>query len=171
MATYQTNAIILRRENVFEADRLYHLYAEDFGMVKAVAGSVRKISAKLIGHLEPFSFVWVELATKKNGDLFITTALSHRQLLSRGASPGQIALFSKMADFSLKMLSEPQKDGILWDFILNSFIKADLVGTSTAQISNASKFFSDFKNDFIKLLGFGDDFNKAKYYLNDFGVV
>ena len=62
MATYQTNAIVLKREDIFEADRLYHLYTEDFGQVKAIAGSVRKINAKLSGHLEPFNIVLVEIA-------------------------------------------------------------------------------------------------------------
>ena len=99
MAVYQTNAIILKKENIFEADRLYHLYTEDFGKVKAIAGGVRKINAKLSGHLEPFNLVWVELMTKKNGDLFITTALSHKSLLDTNAVPVRSALFIKMADF------------------------------------------------------------------------
>src|SRR3989344_5085285 len=95
MAVYQTNAIVLKRENIFEADRLYYLYTEDFGRVKAMAGSVRKMNAKLSGHLEPFNLIWVELMTKKNGDFFITTALSHKSLLDMNAAPVRSTLFIK----------------------------------------------------------------------------
>lgn len=164
MATYQTNAIVLKREDVFEADRLYHLYTKDFGRVRATAGGARKINAKLAGHLEPFSLIWSELMTKKNGDLFITTALSEKQFLSRSASPLKIALFFKMADLVLKMVREPQKDDALWDFLLNNFSKAGLAADS-------DEFLRNFKNNFINILGFGDDFSKAGYYLNDFDVL
>lgn len=165
MSAYQTEAIILKRENIGEADRLYCLYTEEFGKVNAVAGSAQKINAKLAGHLEPFNLIWTELISKKNGDLFITTALSHRQLLSQNASSAQIALFFRMADLAFKMLKEPQKDGVLWNFILENFTKAGSIETG-----DSGKFFDNFKNGFINLLGFGDDFDRARYYLEDFGV-
>ncbi len=158
MSIYQTNAIVLKREDIFEADRIYHLYAKDFGKVRAIAGSVRKINAKLSGHLEPFNIIWVELATKKNGDLFITTALSYKELLNKNASPAQIALFAKMADFACLMLKGPQKDEILWNYILESFAKAGLVEADT------DKFLGAYKSGFIKIMGFGDNLEEALWY-------
>lgn len=165
MLLYQTNAIVLKREDIFEADRIYHLYTEDFGKIRAIAGSVRKINAKLTGHLEPFNLTWVELISKKNGDLSITTALSRGCLLTKGATPVKTALFVKMADFSLKMLREPQKDKTLWNFILSSFVKAREIEKET------DKFLNEFKSGFIKIMGFGEDFEEAKYYLSDFDVI
>lgn len=166
MPAYKTNAIVLKRENIFEADRLYHLYTQDFGKIRTIAGGVCKINAKLTGHLEPFNLVWTELITKKNGDLFITTALSYGRLLNQNALPSHIILFSKMADFTLHMLKGPQKDNALWDFILESFLKANSI-----ESGSEGNFLSKFKDDFISLSGFGDDFNEARYYLDDFGVV
>ena len=158
MATYQTNAIVLKREDIFEADRVYNLYTEEFGKVRAIAGSVRKINAKLSGHLEPFNIVWVELATKKNGDLFITTALSFKKLLNQNFSPAQVALFAKMADFACLMLKGPQKDEILWSYILESFSKAGLIEADT------DKFLGTYKTGFIKIMGFGDNLEEALWY-------
>ena len=80
MATYQTNAIILKREDIFEADRLYHLYTEEFGKVRAVAGSVRKINAKLTGHLEPFNLVWVEINDKKRWRSYLSPRLYRKKI-------------------------------------------------------------------------------------------
>ena len=162
MAAYQTKAIVLKREDIFEADRLYHLYTEDFGKVRAIAGSVRKINAKLTGHLEPFNLVCVELMTKKGGDLFITTALSEISLLENNASSNQISLFVKMSDFALKMLRGQEKDETMWDFILNSFLAAQKIE------AGADKFLNDYKSGFVKIMGFGDNLEEAKYYLGDF---
>lgn len=166
MTTYQTNAIVLKRENIFEADRLYHLYTEDFGKVKAIAGGVRKINAKLTGHLEPFNLIWVELMTKKSGDLFITTALSEISLLEDNASPNLISLFVKMADFALKMLRGQEKDKAMWNFILSSFLAAKELKTG-----GADKFLNDYKSGFIKIMGFGDNLQEAEYYLSDFDML
>lgn len=159
MATYQTNAIVLKRENIFEADRLYHLYAEDFGKIRTIAGGARKINSKLAGHLEPFNLIWVELMSKKNGDLFITTALSHKELFSKDSTPAKAALFAKMADFAYLMLKGPQKDDKLWDFILENFTKANLV-----EAGNTDKFLDAYKTGFIKILGFGDSLEEALWY-------
>lgn len=165
MATYQTNAIVLKRENIFEADRLYHLYTEDFGKVKAIAGGVRKINAKLTGHLEPFNLIWVELMTKKGGNLFITTALAETSLLDNKASPNQISLFVKMSDFALKMLRGQEKDKAMWNFILENFVKVREVKMG------GDEFLNDYKSSFIKIMGFGDNLKEAKYYLSDFDVL
>lgn len=169
MATYQTNAIILKRENIFEADRLYHLYTEDFGKIRTIAGSARKINSKLAGHLEPFNLIWVELMSKKNGDLFITTALSHQELLNHNAPPAQIALFAKMADFTCLMLKDQQKDDILWNFILENFIKAREVETGNPperlmSSSRAGKFLDAYKSGFAEIMGFGDNLEEALWY-------
>lgn len=160
MAAYQTNAIILKRDDAFEADRIYYLYTEEFGKVRALAGSVRKIDAKLTGHLEPFNLIWVELATKKNGDLFITTALSDKEFLNQNDSPVKTALFFKMADFTCLMLKGSQKDEALWRYILESFIKAGCLVPS----DEAGKFLNVYKAGFIKIMGFGDSLEEALWY-------
>lgn len=158
MNSYQTNAIVLKRENIFEADRLYYLYTEDFGKIRTVAGGARKIGAKLAGHLEPFNLIWAELIARKNGDLFITTALSHKELLGK-SSPAKIALFAKMADFACLMLKGPQKDDILWSFILKNFTGADSVKSG-----GESEFLNAYKTGLVKILGFGDSLEEAMWY-------
>ena len=46
------NAIVLRKKEVGETDRLYTLYTETHGKVQLVAKGVRKSEAKLAGQLE-----------------------------------------------------------------------------------------------------------------------
>ena len=165
MNTYQTEAIILKREDIGEADRSYIIYSKDFGKLRATAGGVRKITAKLTGHLEPFNLAWLELVTKRNGRITITTALSNGRLF-RGGPPAQAALAAKIADFTDKMIPQPQKDAEIWDFIGRTF-------TAVGEVSagESGPFFEKFRQEFLDLLGYGDNFEIAWYYLSDFDVL
>jgi DNA repair protein RecO (recombination protein O) len=54
MKNLKTRAIVLRRMELGEADRLVGLFTEERGKVKAVNRGARKVLSKLAGHLEPF---------------------------------------------------------------------------------------------------------------------
>ncbi len=165
MATYQTEAIILKREDIGEADRSYIMYSKDFGKLRATAQGIRKITAKLTGHLEPFNLAWLELVTKRNGRVTITTALSREQLF-KTSTPSQTALAAKVADFIDKMMPQPQKDDLIWDFIEKTFI-----AINTVPAGGSGLFFDNFRGEFLKLLGYGDNFEAAWHYLGDFDVL
>lgn len=64
---FTTPAIILRRYNLREADRIYTLYTERFGKVEAIATGVRKVKSKLCAHLEPCGIVTVTLVRGRMG--------------------------------------------------------------------------------------------------------
>ncbi len=66
MKEYFTSAIVLDEENSGEVDKLIYLYTKELGRVTAKAKSIRKITSKLAGHLQPFNFVNVRLV-EKNG--------------------------------------------------------------------------------------------------------
>jgi DNA repair protein RecO (recombination protein O) len=55
MRTFQTEAIILRRTNYGEADRILSLITPQNGKLSAIAKGVRKSKSKLAGGLEPFA--------------------------------------------------------------------------------------------------------------------
>jgi DNA repair protein RecO (recombination protein O) len=52
---YRTEAIVLRRQNLGEADRILTLYTPDYGKVKVVAKGVRKPQSHKAGHVELFA--------------------------------------------------------------------------------------------------------------------
>lgn len=62
-----TSAIVLRRYNLREADRIYTLYTERLGKIEAIATGVRKIKSKLCAHLEPCGVVAVTLVRGRMG--------------------------------------------------------------------------------------------------------
>lgn len=55
-STYRTDAIVVAKQDRFEADRVFTLYTQKFGKVRAWAVSERKSASKLRGGLETFYY-------------------------------------------------------------------------------------------------------------------
>jgi DNA repair protein RecO (recombination protein O) len=65
---YQTEAIIIKKTKLGEADRIITLYTPHLGKVQAVARGVRRPRSKMSGHLELLTHSLVSLARGKNID-------------------------------------------------------------------------------------------------------
>src|SRR5260370_35101557 len=60
---YTTEAIVLRRTDFGEADRILTLFTPSYGKVRAIAKGARRTPSRLAGHLEPFTRTQLLLAT------------------------------------------------------------------------------------------------------------
>ena len=66
---YRTQAVILKRMDLGEADRIVTLFSRDEGKVRAVAKGVRRTTSRSAGHLEPFTLSDVLLAVGRDLDV------------------------------------------------------------------------------------------------------
>ena len=66
---YRTPAIVLKRMDLGEADRVLTLYTRDQGKLRAVAKGVRKTTSRSAGHLEPFTHTELLLAVGRELDI------------------------------------------------------------------------------------------------------
>jgi DNA repair protein RecO (recombination protein O) len=66
---YRTPAIVLKRMDLGEADRILTLYTRDQGKLRAVARGVRKATSRAAGHLEPFTWTDLLLAVGRELDV------------------------------------------------------------------------------------------------------
>ena len=66
--TYQTEAIIIKKTKLGEADRILTLYTPHLGKIQGVAKGVRRPRSKLSGHLELLTHSQVSLARGRNLD-------------------------------------------------------------------------------------------------------
>jgi DNA repair protein RecO (recombination protein O) len=73
MQTFRSEAIILRRTNYGEADRILNLLTPERGKVSAIAKGVRKAKSKLAGGLELFATCDVTLLQGKS-DMFTVSS-------------------------------------------------------------------------------------------------
>jgi len=67
--TYQTEAIIIKRIKLGEADRILTLYTPELGKLKAVAKGTRRPKSKLGGHVELLTHSRLMLARGRNLDI------------------------------------------------------------------------------------------------------
>jgi DNA repair protein RecO (recombination protein O) len=65
---YQTEAIIIKKTKLGEADSILTLYTPDLGKIQGFARSLRKPKSKLAGHLELLTHSLVSLARGRNLD-------------------------------------------------------------------------------------------------------
>jgi DNA repair protein RecO (recombination protein O) len=66
--SYQTEAIIIKKTKLGEADRILTLYTPHLGKIQAVAKGVRRPRSKMAGHLELLTHSLVSLARGRNID-------------------------------------------------------------------------------------------------------
>jgi DNA repair protein RecO (recombination protein O) len=66
---YKTEAIVLGRTRLGEADRILTLFTPYLGKLRAVARGVRRSKSKLAGHLEPLTHCSIMLARGRNLDV------------------------------------------------------------------------------------------------------
>lgn len=71
LRSFRVEAVVLRHVDWGEADRLLTLYTLERGKLRAVAKGARRIRSRKAGHLEPFTYVRLQLATGR--DLPIVT--------------------------------------------------------------------------------------------------
>jgi len=66
--TYQTEAIVIKKTKLGEADSILTLYTPHLGKIQGFARSLRKPKSKLAGHLELLTYSLVSFARGKNLD-------------------------------------------------------------------------------------------------------
>lgn len=69
--SYKTKAIIIKQYEVGEADRIIVVFSREFGKLVLKARGVRKILAKLKGHLELLSYTQLEIHQGRSLDTII----------------------------------------------------------------------------------------------------
>ncbi len=67
MKYHELDAIVLKRHNFGEADRIITFFSPQMGKTAAVARGVRKIKSRLAGNLEPFIAIELRLVKGKGG--------------------------------------------------------------------------------------------------------
>ena len=78
---YRYTAIILKKKEIGETDRLYTVYTKEAGKLKLVARGVRKLEAKLASQLETMNIVSLSVQ-RGRGQGKISGAIAEESLLS-----------------------------------------------------------------------------------------
>jgi DNA repair protein RecO (recombination protein O) len=66
---YKSEAVVIKRIDLGEADRILTIYTPHFGKLRVVAKGVRKVTSRLSGHVELFTRSQMLLAKGRNLDI------------------------------------------------------------------------------------------------------
>ncbi len=109
---YVTDAIVLSRFDLGEADRVLTLITPGHGKLKAIAKGIRRPSSRLGGSLEPFAELSVALARGRTFDVVTEVRVGHAWLRLRDTLEGAATAWylAELADRSLeeRHVAEPQ---------------------------------------------------------------
>jgi DNA repair protein RecO (recombination protein O) len=73
MRVFKTDAFVLRRVDIGEADKLLTVFSKDFGKIKVMAKGVRKLSSKRSPSIELFNLVTLVVHKGKTFDILAET--------------------------------------------------------------------------------------------------
>lgn len=119
---YTYTAIIMKKREIGETDRLYVLYTREAGKVLVLGRGVRKPSAKLAGQLETFNCGAVMVARSK-GMGNITGAVSEWSgMVLKSDVDGLAMVFDAMKIFD-RMVSGEERDAELFD-LMKDYLEA-----------------------------------------------
>lgn len=66
---YMAHAVVLKRRNVGEADRIVTIFSKEYGRMRVVAKGIRRVHSRRAAHLEIFSDVTLVLHRGKTWDI------------------------------------------------------------------------------------------------------
>jgi DNA repair protein RecO (recombination protein O) len=117
--TFRTEAIVLKRTNFGEADRLLTLYSREFGKLKAIAKGARKPQSRKTGHVE--LFMRSQFLCAKGHDLAIIT---QAEMLEPYARLRDDLVLTTYAAYAVELLDrftvEDEKNAGLFNLLADS---------------------------------------------------
>lgn len=114
--TFKTQAIIIKRSNLGEADKIVTEFTKDFGKKKLIAKGVRKTLSKLGGHLELFCLSKIQFTKGKNLDI-LTAAEVQKCFHALRANLKSTNTAHYLAEITNKLLPEEEPHPKIFDLL------------------------------------------------------
>jgi DNA repair protein RecO (recombination protein O) len=125
---YRTEAIVLRRSEIGEADYILTVYTPHLGKIRVVARGVRKPASHMGGHVELFSRSRMMVATARNLDIVTQceTLDPHRAI---GEDLDRIAHAFYLVEMVDRMTPDEQENYAVYQLLSNSLTYLDTTPT------------------------------------------
>jgi len=146
---YRTLGIILDKKDRGEADQIFTIFSEDFGMVEVLGKAIRKISSKLRAGMEVFYFSEIEFIEGRAYKT-LTDAMLRKKYFSSAAAIGNLGLAWRIAELTKELMPICQEDRVVFIFLKRIFEELQVQLPKEKQIL----FLLFFLWNFISILGY-----------------
>jgi len=109
MPSYTVEALVIKRSNFSEKDRLFTLLSPNYGKIRAIGKSVRRPGSRMAGHLELLSHAKVYLARGRNLDI-ITQVESLSRAPVFGADLSRLSLAFYVSEVVSQLTHEGEEN-------------------------------------------------------------
>ena len=150
MEYYSTLAFVLRQEPIKEHDRRYVFFTQEFGKLSLLASGVRKINAKLAGHLETPALVQIQFTMSRNPRLI--TALEEIPYQGIKKSKKALTVAFWITDLVSGLVLERQSDSEIWKLLFNILYFLEKNLNEFPEIADFIWIY--FNAQFLKIIGF-----------------
>jgi DNA repair protein RecO (recombination protein O) len=153
--TFTDKAIILRRTNFGEADRILSVLTENHGKMTVRAKGVRKITAKLAGHVELLNQSELFLASGKK--FYVLAGARNINMYARVREQfGRLALACELAEIVDRNLREGVSHRDVFELLKNSleYLDKEFAEVSPRQIRAQFLLKPYFIVNFLRCLGY-----------------
>lgn len=156
--TYSTAAIILRRRDVGEWDRLYTAYTREHGKLSLLGKGTRRLRAKLASHLEPYTEVDLVVAEGRAIDR-ITFARTIRSGMVIAAPYERARIAAFIAECVDQLTRDQHRDVALFDLLHDAL---DATGQyPSSLITHPSSLSTPFTIRLLSLLGYAPQLDRC----------
>lgn len=155
MHSFKTEAIIIKRRNFGEADRILTVITRNHGKIKVIAKGVRKISSKRSAHIEPLNLSILNLHQGKMMILTEAETLYHHENLKNDLQKAGFAFY--ICELVDGLLPENQENPQVFNLLKDTLIKLEVT-------KNDRLVLSKFEQDLLTILGF---WPKERAFLED----
>lgn len=139
---YKAEAIILKRKNVGEGDRIVTVFTKEYGKFRAIAKGVRRITSRRAAHLEVFGRVSMLLHKGKSLDV-ISEVITIEPYAPLRASLVRVSTAYYVCELVERLLPEKQEHRDVYE----------LLAATLAQISSAAEYdFAEVRDGFARSL-------------------
>jgi DNA repair protein RecO (recombination protein O) len=117
---YRTAAVVLKRMDLGEADRIVTFFSRDQGKIRAVAKGVRRVTSRSAGHIEPFTVTDVLFAVGRELDVVsqADTIESFRELREQLDLTTHAYYLAEVVDL---LTEERSENRAVFDVLVDSF--------------------------------------------------
>lgn len=149
---YRTHALILRRRDQGDADRILTLYSPDRGKLDVIAKGVRKTTSRKAGHLELFTHVLLLVAQARTWHIIseVSTVESFRYLRNDLDAIGRASYVCELLD---AFAESDDENALLWDLVLMVLRTLDQASTLESPF-DASLLLRWFELHLLGITGF-----------------
>ncbi len=118
---YLTEGIILKKKDFGEADRLFWIYTEKFGMIIVIAKSVRLEKSKLRVNLDIFTHGEYAVIYSKDFWRLVDARETISPKLNHDSAE-QMKVFARTANLLARMIKGEERNEEMWEQLKNLFL-------------------------------------------------